>query len=373
MSDQLDIGLALSGGGFRATLFSLGSLWRLNELGWLRKLDIIASVSGGSILNAILASRWRSLDWASAAGGETAQNFSERISDPVRQFCTKSIDAFAGLEGLLSLTSTIAEKVEEKYAEELFGAMTLQDLPEPEKGVTPRFVFYATNLKSGVSLRMSSKYLADYRVGRIDRPAIDLAKVVAASSAFPPVLSPVIMDLAPGIWKPMEGADLFDQEKMREQLVLSDGGVYDNMGLEAIWERCGTVLVSDAGAPLQAQDTVKTDWVGQLWRVMDILTEQTRALRKRKLIEDFKEGRRQGSYWGITTRIGDYMLNDPLVKDNPHTRQLSQIRTRLNPFSEEEQGHLINWGYALTDAAMRCHVISEAPVGKLPVPDYPLN
>jgi hypothetical protein len=68
----------------------------------------------------------------------------------------------------------------------------LQQLPEPEPGKTPRFVFYATNLQSGASVRLGRNYLADYKVGRIDKPNFALAKVVAASSAFPPALSPEI-------------------------------------------------------------------------------------------------------------------------------------------------------------------------------------
>jgi NTE family protein len=43
------IALCLSGGGFRAMLFHLGTLWRLNEFGYLPKLKLISSVSGGSI------------------------------------------------------------------------------------------------------------------------------------------------------------------------------------------------------------------------------------------------------------------------------------------------------------------------------------
>src|SRR5437867_10449977 len=50
------IGLALSGGGFRATLFHCGALWRLNELGYLQKLARVSSVSGGSIAVAVAAS-----------------------------------------------------------------------------------------------------------------------------------------------------------------------------------------------------------------------------------------------------------------------------------------------------------------------------
>ena len=43
------IALCLSGGGYRAMVFHLGALWRLNELGFLPKLARVSSVSGGSI------------------------------------------------------------------------------------------------------------------------------------------------------------------------------------------------------------------------------------------------------------------------------------------------------------------------------------
>ena len=59
------------------------------------------------------------------------------------------------------------------------------------------------------------------------------------------------------------------------------------------------------------------------------------------------------TYWGITTQIGDYVLADAFNKDSSTTAALQRVRTRLNKFSAEEQGKLISWGYALTDAAMR--------------------
>ena len=55
--------LCLSGGGYRAMLFHLGTLWRLNELGYLAKLDRISSVSGGSITSGVLGASWASLDF----------------------------------------------------------------------------------------------------------------------------------------------------------------------------------------------------------------------------------------------------------------------------------------------------------------------
>ena len=55
------LGLGLSGGGYRATLFNLGALIRLNEFGLMRKLKRITSVSGGSITSGYLAMRWKDL------------------------------------------------------------------------------------------------------------------------------------------------------------------------------------------------------------------------------------------------------------------------------------------------------------------------
>ncbi len=58
------VGLALSGGGFRATLFHCGALWRLAELGYLGRLSRISSVSGGSITAGELAVKWATLEKA---------------------------------------------------------------------------------------------------------------------------------------------------------------------------------------------------------------------------------------------------------------------------------------------------------------------
>ena len=63
----------------------------------------------------------------------------------------------------------------------------------------------------------------------------------------------------------------------------------------------------------------------------------------------------------IGTHIGDYGLPNTVVNDSPLAASLELIRTRLNQFSAEEQGHLINWGYALADAAMRRWVLPGAP------------
>ena len=58
---------------------------------------------------------------------------------------------------LLPLTS-ISEQLAKTYRKHLFGNAALQDLPD-----SPRFVFNATNLESGVLMRFSKPYLADHQ------------------------------------------------------------------------------------------------------------------------------------------------------------------------------------------------------------------
>ena len=112
-------------------------------------------------------------------------------------------------------------------------------------------------------------------------------------------------------------------------------------------------IVIDAGAPFAIDETPFEDDLLQLGRVRDILIDQTRALRKRWLIGDFEAGRRRGAYWGIGTAINDYDDNDALTDDNAVTAALQHIPTRLKAFTAKAQGQLINWGYALTDTALR--------------------
>lgn len=360
------IALAVSGGGFRATLFHLGSLWRLNELGYLPKLERISSISGGSITAGILGARWSRLQFD---GSGRATNFQDLIVTPLRSFCAKTIDVLAIGEGALLPWKKVSDAVDEAYRENLYGDITLQSLPD-----RPRFVINATNFATGVSFRFSKPYAGDYRIGLIRKPGFRVSTAVTASSAFPPVLSPVVLKPNPDSFEKTEGADLYDHIGFRKELVLTDGGVYDNLGLETVWNRYDTVLVSDAGAPFRFDETPDTGWTKQAMRAMDIATSQSRGLRKRALIADYRSGARKGAYWGIMTEIDGYGLTDALSCPPERTAELASIRTRLNSFNEREQCELINWGYAICDAAMRRYAgASNQPQAAWPYPAFALN
>lgn len=373
-----EIALALSGGGYRATLFTLGSLWRLNEFGLLRYINRITSVSGGSIASAYLAMKWSELDFNEDTG--VANNFVTIIAQPLQEFCSKSLDIMAGLSGILLPFSTIGNKVVKRYSKRLFGSKTLQDIPSPGEG--PEFIFYATSLQTGASVRFSKAAIADYKAGELPNPQLTLAKVVGASSAFPPFFSPVIIKFDPDQWKKTRGAYLFEELNLRKKMVLGDGGIYDNMGLEAVWnDGFKTVFVCDAGASLKINLKPRRNWFQQSLRVSAIITEQTRALRKRTLIKNYlkvdNEGNHLqygGTYWGIATEINNYGLDNAMVTDNEKTASLKYLRTRLNAFSAEEQGNLINWSYALTDTALRkWYFKDKKDPGRWPISKYALD
>src|SRR5436190_23289490 len=89
---QEGIALCLSGGGYRAMLFHVGALWRLNEAGYLPKLERISSVSGGSMTSGILALAWKDLDFD--ANGH-ALGFQNAFVEPVRKLAGRTIDVWA--------------------------------------------------------------------------------------------------------------------------------------------------------------------------------------------------------------------------------------------------------------------------------------
>ncbi|ESZ26594.1 patatin-like phospholipase family protein [Mesorhizobium sp. L2C067A000] len=337
------IGLCLSGGGYRAMLYHVGALIRLNELGLLGRLREIASVSGGSITSGKLACAWSSLRFDD---GGRATNFIEEVADPLLRFATIGIDVKAILYSLIP-TKSAADWIAHAYDRYLFHGATLQDMPN-----TPRFTFMSTNLQTGSGWRFAKDYAADYRVGRLDRPTLSLARVVAASSAFPPFLSPVRIRFEPGTVQPMTGADLH-RPPYTEFAVLTDGGVYDNLGLERVWKRCRTILVSNAGSSTPMIGSPTGKWVGQIYRTLGLVQQQAENARKRILLGMNNLGQRNVAFWSIDTPPSAYGLPDALPFSSEDAAKAASLRTRLNRFTAYEINLLLKAGYAGVDASMR--------------------
>lgn len=354
------IALCLSGGGYRAALFHLGALRRLNELGILTRVDAISCVSGGSILGAFLAQR---VDPWPESG--PIPDFGRTVVDPFRAFTRKNVRTLWLARRLLTpWDSTVAvESLRRRYERDVV-QMSLRDLDD---GRRPRFVFSAADMAYGVNWTSEAAGVGSYQAGYA-RPAPaewSVARAVAASSCFPPAFAPMPIGLSA---QQLEGgkaralADARPDEPSRERaraerarlvagLRLSDGGLYDNMGLEPV-DRYETVLVSDGGATFDFRPD--GGMLGRLGRYQAIQGNQVSALRKRWLIDTYERRdaeRLAGTYWGIGSDVRAYDraavgYPDWLVED-----YVSEVRTDLDHFSEAEARVLQNHGYQLAEAA----------------------
>ena len=324
------IGLCLSGGGYRAMLYHVGVLRRLNEAGWLPTLTRISSVSGGSIVAGLLGCAWADLEFEENG---VAARFHDCVEQPILDLAERTIDVRAVLLGLWP--GRISRQVQKAYDTHLFHGATLQTLPDPVRH--PEFILLATDLRTGTLVHMSRRTAGGYRTHQVRNPTLPLAQAVAASSAFPPVLSPCVVDLPAG-----------------GRLYLTDGGVYDNLGVEAITKQCRTVLVSDGGGTFSEPDTPRTGFVFGTIRVLSVLDVQVRRLRRRDIIADYRSGRREGAFWAINTDPEHYTERNPELPCPPErARVLAAVGTRLARLSRDTCHQLVNWGYASAEHSLR--------------------
>ncbi|RAZ86971.1 patatin-like phospholipase family protein [Mesorhizobium hawassense] len=369
-AERYDLGLCLSGGGYRAMLFHAGALCRLNEAGLLKKLDMVSSVSGGSIAAGLLAVLWPRFSFVDGV----ASNFDIYL-DRILEFSKVFLDAPSIVKGLLNPFSSAAREVAACYERHLFHGSRpmLKSLPE-----RPWFVFCSSNLDTGSLFRLSRRYIADYRIGVAYQADLPVALAVAASSAFPPFLSPQRLDLTPFTWTndkldPSVGAPVTPA-----RAVLTDGGVYDNHGIEPALKRCRWLLVSDAGAPWQASKAGYWNWFSQLKRVADTTDNQVRSLRRRDLVARFQAAKdaderglpndatrpdyaaTRGVFWSIASKPD---ATEPTFTQTAATAP-ADIGTSLHFLGARETVDLVNWGYCAADQALRGWFEPAVPAGK---------
>ena len=196
--------MALSGGGFRATLFHLGALWRLNEMALLSGLAAISAVSGGSLIAGLLGTRWEKLIFRSGQ----AQNFEEEIANPILRLCETNIDVKSIVLGFL----TGSKSMERAYERLLVAKATLQHLPDH-----PKFIFNACHLETGRNWIFTKEKIHTWKVGDVERPETPLSKVLAASSACPPYLPAVSLPIDPNSVRESEYEDRTTESKLRKK------------------------------------------------------------------------------------------------------------------------------------------------------------
>lgn len=356
--------LCMSGGGYRAAIFHLGSMLRLHECGLLADTQLFSSVSGGSIVQGWLVSRY-------LAGGINNESFAQwcrhigflkEIVEPFREVTKKDIRSW-------SIVSTLPynwlrpdirmRKLKGQYERAFSGRTNMGDLPD-----SPFFVFCATDTTFGVNWEFSKRRVGDWLAGYIDgHLSVSLAEAIAASSAFPPLFGP--MRLGKGLRYKDGKYRGPDRDELLARIGLTDGGVYDNLGTEPSLKQYSPVLISDAGAPFAF--TSSKGW-RKLLRYTQIIGNQAISLRKRMFFSACRHGDIDGTYWGIdnsTSSSVDGYSHD-LV-----TEVIGRIRTDLDAFSDAEFEVLLNHGYLTCSSALEKSNANRTPVLSQPVWPYP--
>lgn len=356
--DPAAIGLAFSGGGYRASLFHAGAVIRLNELGILSQASRIASVSGGSITTGILAMNWDKIDWNGHAPGVASEDaMMEHFLRPLMAATSNSIDIGVTILGLVPGISG-GNQLARTYDKHIFNFKKLNTITD-----TRRFLFCASNLQTGGLVRFTKEYVADWRAFFSTTKTINLSMAVAASSGFPPILAPLRLDLSGETVTAPEGAR-YDSPDLRSNPVLVDGGIYDNIGLEPIWKRCGILFASNAGSNNPA--TASQFRLGMMMRVLNSFLEVSVNWRERTLVNMFRNQladglkERNGAYWTIDTPTSS-LAWDGFKATDVQLKMAQDMATRLKKFPIETQHAAVLAGYSYADGTIRKYIMPDAP------------
>lgn len=369
------LGLALSGGGFRATLYHLGIVRFLRDSGQLSNVTDIASVSGGSILAGHLVLNWDRYCGTAEQFDEAAQEIIEFVQFDVRnhiirriplQYPLRFLSRFTPIDSDLFTPNSVLEHY---YRKMLYGDRRLYELPEQ-----PNLHILTTNISTGALAVFGKPGLFIQHRNNLGQPTFELipgtmasiARVVGASSAFPGLFPPV----------KITAADIGVREGQFSTEWFTDGGVYDNLGIRAFsWlqnqdTQFDQILVSDAGKPFQILSDASLGVVGQSIRATDILWDRVWQLER----ENF--GNREGfSFLPVAERIDTN--EDPTALHPVVQAEVQSIRTDLDAFSDIEINALAQHGYSV--ARKYCRKLSDCEESSLkdppwaPLPDSSLS
>src|SRR6516164_9640289 len=345
------LGLALSGGGFRATLYHLGLVRFLRDAGILSRVSQITSVSGGSIFAAHLVLNWGRYngspeDFEAAASELIAFVQLDVRNRIVRRFpLAQPLGWLGRLLGLPTRKLSRTGLLEYHYEKFLYGDTSLFELPEQ-----PQLHILATNLSEGCLcafsrdglLMMRRRAQGVYRPERIHVGLATVAMAVTASSAFP------------GFFPPLElrGADVGAAQGEFGRQAYTDGGVFDNLGVRMFRfleddSAPKTTLVSDVGKSIEVQGQRRAGGlIRTALRATDILMDRVWQLES----ETFRDT--PGFVFAPMTEVVE-PAEDPTALHPEVQRQVARIRTDLDDFSPLEISSLVRHGYCVGRKACR--------------------
>ena len=403
------VGLALSGGGFRASFFHIGVLAALAERDALRHVEVLSCVSGGSILGAHFYLKLKLLleqrpdaaithaDYVQLVG-ELADEFVRGVQKNIRT--RVAANPWTSLRTIIRGGFTRTQRNGELFEKILYSQIRddaglngserlMRDLkvdpkdhdgpfrPQDDNWVraakVPILVLNATTLNTGHNWQFTATWMgeppagADTAADRNDRlrrmyydeapgdyKNLRLGHAVAASASVP------------GLFEPIVFADLYEGLTLR----LVDGGVYDNQGIGALLDQdCSVILVSDASGQMPTVPDVVGDPVGVAGRSNSVLMARVRCSQFADLQLRVRAGVLRGLMFvhlrqGLGARVRSWVSStdpyDPLQLDSSEASTesfgippdvqslLAKVRTDLDSFTDVEAYALMASGYRMT-------------------------
>ena len=399
-------GLALSGGGFRASLFHIGVLAALAERDLLRHVEVVSCVSGGSILGAHYYLELRRLLQEKGDASITRDDYIELVERLATDFLSgvqKNIRTRIGTDWIANLRMifqpgyTTTRRLSALYERHLYrrvkddGERVLRKLlirPKGDEACKPKYdnwkrmnkvpilILNATTVNTGHNWQFTASWMGEppafidseidgnYRLRRMyletEAPGahrdIRIGDAVAASSCVP------------GLFTPLELRDLY-QDGVTVRLV--DGGVHDNQGIFGLLDQnCTVMIVSDASGQMTTVDDPADDPVSVLLRTTSMLQARVRTAEYREIESRRRTGRLKSLLFlhlkeGLEVEDRDWINchNPKQISDQELRKQradltgygilkrfqrlIAGIRTDLDSFNDTEAFALMTSGYKM--------------------------
>ncbi|MEM6690995.1 MAG: patatin-like phospholipase family protein [Planctomycetota bacterium] len=365
----MSLGLALSGGGVRASVFHLGVLGRLAACRRLGEVSAISSVSGGSLAVALLLTRNR-FRWPND------QDYLDRIVPAIHDTLTTTDLQACYVRRSLTRIWLLPWGHFARGRASILGSVLrrhwniqgkLSDLPE-----WPRITINATCYQTGKNWRFERDAMGDYVTRYVRFPNFDFSHALAASAAVPGLIGPLTLDTRRYRWSEFHDRDQSFTPEFR-RLQLWDGGVYDNLGTESLFKpsrgfAAGVekLIVSDASKPLERiarSRGWRPGYVQSSLRLVDVATDQVRSIRGRMLIDYFRQHPGCGAYlrMGVKAPAEQRHLRGttaPVLRGE-EVSQAAGHETTLRRLTSRQFSQLFRHGYEVAEVTLskRCPAV----------------
>lgn len=410
------LGLALSGGGFRAAFFHIGVLARMAETGLLRRVEVLSTVSGGSIVGAFCYLHVKRLLESKPDASITDADYvaiMRRIERDFLRAVQRNLRMRTFLNPLKILRMawpdySRSDRIAELYEEEIYRqawpevrwkAIEMRELKiepagtsefDPREGnvgrsaMVPILLINATCLNTGHNWRFEAVQMGEPTLARAGTAARDidknarLAGPVGYSATvngkrhrqddFPLAHAVAASACVPGIFHPMAVSHLYG-ESYRVQLV--DGGIHDNQGLRGILDNgCTQIVISDGSGQMRDEPEPAPRFTQLIQRSNEILMDRIReeqlfgVLLARHSTVPFAHLRKdlpadEVAWVNIDREPAASAGSDtpgPKTSYGVHREvqdRLSRVRTDLDSFTDVEACSLMLDGYLVSDSELQ--------------------